>query len=184
MTTNWTQGIIIIAVLLLVPLIVSFLNKYFRNIYPATNEITKTFSRINKDKILKKKLKMYSNAYSQIGIFTWAVITIGIFLSLGERYRRMHGDNYIGFIILVLLMMASIGPVMEFFNIFIKKIFTIRNPKINPRLYEIYSAFYMPQKEFEMSHRINALEINRKALIISLAIFIPCLILAVIFAII
>jgi hypothetical protein len=179
-----SQIIIILAVITLTPLIIGYLNKFFRKSCPTTDEISKILSKVDDNKLLKKKIEKYSRVYVYLALITLVAFTIGVIFVIGGAYSAKHGDNYPAFIILCPLVITAIGPIFTLINITIKKLFTIMNPDINPRIFEIYSAYYIPNKRFSIDRRVNILELNRKVLIILLAIFIPCLILSVIFAVI
>lgn len=176
--------IIIIVCYLTVPWILKFLSKRLEQDFPATKTISHTLSKIDKNKPLKKKIQFYCKFSILLSAFCWLVFILACVFILSDIYSVKYGDNSITHLFPVILLFSSLAPIFKVIENLVTVIFKIKNPKIDANLFIIYAAYYAPNKDFSTGKKINMILFNKKLTRISTAIFIPTLVLAILFAII
>lgn len=161
-----------------------YLNKYLSKSFPANKDVGKIIAKVEKDRKLKKIIVRYWNILVNLGAFTWVGFVLIMFLTIFKAYSSKYGDNSIIYLLIPLLVISSIGPMFAIYEPILLWIFKRRNPKVNPKIFIVYTAYYLPNRRFSPSKEVDYMKFNTKLLNISIIIFVPSLILAILLAII
>ena len=172
-----------IGIFTLIPIIMYFLNKRFCKGFPVTKEISQALDKVEKNKELKRLIERYSKISLNISILTWAILGTLAFIGIGNIITSKYGDNSFRFFAPFFLLLSSMIPILALGNYIATKVFKIMNPKIESKLFDVYSAYYAP-RGFGYSKSVNAIELNKKLVFYSYVVFVPSLILSILFAII
>jgi hypothetical protein len=179
----WTNALIIILVIFLLPIIMYFFERHLRKGFPAKKEISKILSKIDKNAKLKKKMERYCKTLMYLGAFTWLGFVMLQFFAFFSIYDAKYGPNSPVYILPIIVLFSSLGPILNSYYPVVIKIFKSRNPDVDPKHFLVFSAYYFPNDNYKPSRNVNYLKFNEKLLKISMIIFILSLSVSILFAV-